>query len=120
MQSKDPNTRASGALNHPDAAQWMGFLYGEIAPEKKRELTAHLVGCAACANQIQTWRSTMKELEAKLKPDYFQRIHRSTIVNVDMIEKISSHINGEYFLILKDGSRLKMSRNYKDRIRLIV
>ncbi|HYV29473.1 MAG TPA: zf-HC2 domain-containing protein [Candidatus Eisenbacteria bacterium] len=63
MQSKDPNTRASGALNHPDAAQWMGFLYGEIAPEKKRELTAHLVGCAACANQIQTWRSTMKDLD---------------------------------------------------------
>ena len=63
MQSQDTNTRASGALNHPDAAQWMGFLYGEIAPEKKRELAAHLAGCAACANQVRTWGSAMKDLD---------------------------------------------------------
>ena len=63
MQSKDTNTRASGALNHPDSAQWMAFLYGEIAPEKKRELSAHLASCAACASQLRTWGSAMEDLD---------------------------------------------------------
>ena len=62
----------------------------------------------------------MKHLESKLNPLVFQRIHRSTIVNLDSIEKICSHINGEYFLILKDGSRIKMSRSYRDKIKHIV
>lgn len=76
--------------------------------------------CIHANGQVHILRSTMKDLEAKLNPSLFQRIHRSTIVNLDMIEKVSPHINGEYFLILKDNSRLKMSRSYKDRIKHII
>lgn len=60
-------------------------------------------------------RTTMKDLEATLDPSIFQRVHRSTIVNLDKIEKVSSHINGEYHLILSCGSSLKMSRSYKEK-----
>lgn len=76
--------------------------------------------CLHTNDAVHVLRSTMKNLEAKLNPDNFQRIHRSTIVNLDKIEKICSHINGEYFLILKGGSRLKMSRSYRDKIKHIV
>lgn len=71
-------------------------------------------------DRVHVLRSTMKDLEKQLNPSLFQRVHRSTIVNVDRIEKVCSHINGEYFLILDTGSRIKMSRSYRDKIKHIL
>ncbi|MDC0002909.1 LytTR family DNA-binding domain-containing protein [Porticoccaceae bacterium] len=76
--------------------------------------------CVHANNQVHILRSTMKALEKKLDPKLFQRIHRSTIVNLAMIKEVYAHINGEFFLILKDDSRLKMSRSYKDSIKYII
>ncbi|WP_210247235.1 LytR/AlgR family response regulator transcription factor [Aliikangiella marina] len=76
--------------------------------------------CIHANDQVHVLRSTMKNLEAKLNPQNFQRIHRSTIVNLERIEKVCSHINGEYYLILDSGSRLKMSRSYRDKIKHII
>ncbi|WP_223788756.1 LytR/AlgR family response regulator transcription factor [Marinicella meishanensis] len=70
--------------------------------------------------QVNVLRSTMKELESKLNPALFQRVHRSTMVNIDCIQKICSHINGEYFLILDDESKIKMSRSYRSKIKHII
>jgi hypothetical protein len=41
----------------------MSFLYGECAPERRRELDGHLAACATCAEQVQTWRSSMNALD---------------------------------------------------------
>jgi anti-sigma factor RsiW len=41
----------------------MSFLYGESAPEQRRELAAHLAACSTCASQMQTWRSSMNALD---------------------------------------------------------
>jgi two-component system LytT family response regulator len=60
----------------------------------------------------------MKMLEDSLDPDYLQRIHRSTIVNVDQVKEMRAHINGEYFLTLKGGHVVKLSRTYKDKLKL--
>ncbi len=76
--------------------------------------------CIHAQEQVHVLRSTMKNLIEKLNPNSFQRIHRSTIVNLEMIEKVCSHINGEYYLVLKGGSRLKMSRSYRDKIKHII
>jgi two-component system LytT family response regulator len=62
-------------------------------------------------------RKTMKELEACLDPKQFIRNHRSTIVNKNVIEKFCSQVNGEYFLVLKNGKELKVSRSYKDKVK---
>jgi two-component system LytT family response regulator len=72
--------------------------------------------CIHQAGKIHVMRITMKQLELQLDPALFQRVHRSTLVNLNRVEKICSHINGEYNLILKGGARLKMSRSYKDKI----
>ena len=57
MQSQETNTRtAGGALKHPDAAEWMAFLYAEASPERHRELEDHLAHCVECAAQMKTWR----------------------------------------------------------------
>lgn len=61
-------------------------------------------------------RSTMKNLMAQLNDSLFKRIHRSTIVNMDRIEKVIPHIKGEYFIHLSCGEKLKVSRGYKDVI----
>jgi anti-sigma factor RsiW len=63
MQSKDPAQRDSGALKHPDASQWMAFLYKELSPNEKRELETHLQTCPNCAAQVSTWRTSMKSLD---------------------------------------------------------
>ncbi len=73
--------------------------------------------CIHEGSQIHVMRITMKELEQQLDPEVFQRIHRSTIVNLDRVEKVSAHINGEYQLTLDSGDRLKMSRSYKEKVK---
>lgn len=73
--------------------------------------------CVHADGATHIMRTTMKELEAKLDPAIFQRVHRSTIVNLARVEKVSSHINGEFHLTLSCGSSLKMSRSYKEKIK---
>ena len=65
-------------------------------------------------------RGTMKKLEDCLDPKIFQRIHRSTIVNIDRVKEVRSHMNGEYFLSLDNGVELKLSRHYKEKIKYFV
>ncbi len=59
-------------------------------------------------------RETMKTMEKRLDPKIFQRIHRSTIVNLEHVKEVRPHSNGECFLTLKSGKELKVSRSYKD------
>lgn len=76
--------------------------------------------CIHAKDKVHVLRSTMKKIEEKLDPESFQRIHRSTIVNLEKIEKVCSHINGEFFIIVKGGARLKMSRSYRNKIKHII
>lgn len=61
-------------------------------------------------------RETMARLEARLDAKKFIRIHRSTIVNIDRLRKLSPSFAGEYAVILHDGTKLKLSRGYHERI----
>ncbi|WP_265530706.1 LytR/AlgR family response regulator transcription factor [Sphingomicrobium marinum] len=59
-------------------------------------------------------RETMKDLEKRLDPRNFQRVHRSTIVNLEQVKQVKPHTNGECFLILGSGAEVKVSRSYRD------
>ena len=59
-------------------------------------------------------RETMKDLERRLDPRKFQRVHRSTIVNLDQVRQVKPHTNGECFLVLESGQEVKVSRSYRD------
>ena len=59
-------------------------------------------------------RETMKDLEKRLDPRRFQRVHRSTIVNLDLVRQVKPHTNGECFLVLDSGAQVKVSRSYRD------
>ncbi len=73
--------------------------------------------CVHEQGRTHVLRGTMKALEENLDPRIFQRVHRSTIVNVERVKELRTHMNGEYFLYLADGTELKMSRHYKHKIR---
>ena len=61
-------------------------------------------------------RMTMQELEARLVPSLFVRIHRSTIVQIDRIGDIAPVSHGDFDLTLKNGMTLRLSRNYRSRL----
>jgi two-component system LytT family response regulator len=74
--------------------------------------------CVQALGITYIMRKTMKELEKELDGGILQRIHRSTIINVRLVREMESHINGEYFLTLESGHRVKLSRTYKDKLKL--
>jgi two-component system LytT family response regulator len=76
--------------------------------------------CVHAEGRTHVVRATMKQFEERLDPSCFQRIHRSTIVNIRRIRKLKPHTNGEYFLTLDGGHELKLSRSYRDRLERIL
>jgi two-component system LytT family response regulator len=64
-------------------------------------------------------RETMAHLEARLDPQRFVRIHRSTIVNLDRVRKLSPSFAGEYAVLLHDGTKLRLSRGYQERLQTL-
>lgn len=60
-------------------------------------------------------RETMANMEAKLDPEKFLRIHRSVIVNIDRIQEIQPD-EYDYIVVLKDGKILGMGRKYRDKM----
>ncbi len=65
-------------------------------------------------------RETMSRLEERLDPRRFVRIHRSTIVNIDRVRKLTPSFAGEYAVVLEDGTKLKLSRSYHDRLQTLL
>lgn len=86
--------------------------------------TTDIDWCEAAGNYVRMHvgqqehlvRDTMSHVESELDPQQFMRIHRSTIVNVDRILEMQSSFNGEYVVLLRNGTRLTLSRGYRDAI----
>jgi two-component system LytT family response regulator len=70
--------------------------------------------CIYTADNSLILRETMKDLEKRLDPRHFQRVHRSTIVNLSQVRQVKPHTNGECFLVLESGAQVKVSRSYRD------
>jgi len=67
-------------------------------------------------DKVHLIRETMAKMEDKLNDEQFMRIHRSTIVNIDRIKELQPWFHGEYEVHLHNGTRLTMSRGYKDKL----
>lgn len=63
------------------------------------------------AKRAHLIRETMQELEKKLDPERFVRVHRSAIVNVDRIQTLQPYFRGGHVILLRDGTRLSLSRS---------
>jgi len=69
-----------------------------------------------CPGRSHLVRETMRELEQKLDPVKFLRIHRSRIIRIDCIRELQAIENREYTVRLADGSEHRSSRTYADRL----
>jgi two-component system LytT family response regulator len=61
-------------------------------------------------------REKLSQIETKLDPKDFIRIHRSTIVNLDRIKSLHPMFNGDQIVVLKNGQELNLSRTYYDKL----
>jgi len=59
-------------------------------------------------------RETMTGINARLDPGQFARIHRTEIINLEAVKELEPYARGDYVVLLKDGSRVTLSRNYRD------
>jgi len=65
-------------------------------------------------------RGAISDLETRLDPERFVRIHRSTIVNVDRVRELELTTHGNYVAILEGGQRLTVSRSFRDRLPMLL
>jgi two-component system, LytTR family, response regulator len=88
----------------------------ELTAERPVVRSAPFCGAGAASARQFLVRCTMADLEAQLDPAKFSRIHRSALVNLDRIREIRPAWHGDFDVILEDGTQLKLSRHYRDRL----
>jgi two-component system LytT family response regulator len=59
-------------------------------------------------------RETMNDMESRLDPEKFVRVHRSSIVNLDRVRELQQLVNGDYTVVLHDGTQLRLSRTRRE------
>ena len=69
---------------------------------------------------VHDHRATMAQIEQRMPPSRFVRIHRSTIVNVERIREFQPWFQGDWILVLADGTRLQSGKSYRKRIRELI
>jgi two-component system LytT family response regulator len=62
------------------------------------------------------FRETMTRMESRLDTRQFVRVHRSHIVNTERIKELQPWFNGESVVVLRNGTKLPLSRGYRDRL----
>ena len=71
------------------------------------------------ATTVYSKKTSLKELELQLNPDFFVRIHRSTIISFGNIEYMFPYFDEEYIVVLKQGTVLRLSKAYIGKIPMI-
>src|SRR5262249_4963401 len=89
-------------LVHARDVRWIGAAgnYAEL----------HLAGAT------HLLRATMADLEARLDPERFVRIHRATLVRVDCVREVIPAEHGDFDVVLDDGEVLRLSRRHRSRL----
>lgn len=110
----DEDSRAGGKLTIKDGNRLIRI---DVASIRWIDAAGDYM-CIHAGDETHVLRGTMQQLERRLDPRAFARIHRSTIVNLERVEQMRPHVNGEYFLVLDSGQELKLSRSYRDKLKL--
>jgi two-component system LytT family response regulator len=61
-------------------------------------------------------RETLSALEDRLDSAEFARVNRSAIVNLDRIKELQPTLHGDYTVLLRDGTKVPLSRNLRGNI----
>lgn len=74
---------------------------------------ADYYACLHVGGKTHLVRKSLANLERELDPSAFCRVHRSAIVNLKRVSELRVNENGDYQVVLKDGSELRLSRRYR-------
>jgi len=77
---------------------------------------ADYYACLHVGSKTHLLRRSMSELDRELIPNVFCRIHRSAIVNLDRVRGLKAGEDGEYEVMLENGTRLPLSRRYRKQL----
>ncbi len=88
-----------------------------VAEIASLEASGNYVALHLDSGKTHLVHETMSALEQRLDATEFVRIHRSTMVSVARIKELLPHFNGEYVVVLKNGTKLKLSRSYLETAR---
>ncbi len=72
--------------------------------------------CLHTGRETHILRETMSELEARLDPARFIRVHRSAIVNLDCIKELQPWFRGDYKVMLNDGTELTLTKTHREKL----
>jgi len=72
--------------------------------------------CLHVGNVTHILRETITALENRLGARQFLRVHRSTLVNVDRIKTLKPSLYGDYSILLRDGTKLTLSRGFRETV----
>jgi two-component system LytT family response regulator len=112
-----PVTHAEGkylerlALRHGDRIFFQKVQLVDCFTSEANYVRVH---CGATTHRM---RSTMNELERKLDPRQFVRIHRCTIINLESLRDFRPLPHGDYSVSLVNSTQVTMSRNYRQQFR---
>ncbi|WP_196139393.1 LytTR family DNA-binding domain-containing protein [Aliikangiella sp. G2MR2-5] len=112
-----PNLEDSGAMNIVAQKQAISYEV-DISEILWIKSNGNYVDIHA-RNKKYTKRNTLKSLENKLPTKLFRRIHRSTIVNIQYIEKVLSSGDGTATLVMCGGEKLSVSRSYRKNVKIL-
>jgi two-component system LytT family response regulator len=77
---------------------------------------ADYYSCLHLGVRTHLLRRSMADLERDLEPNHFCRIHRSTIVNLARVRDLRLDAGGEYEVVLRNETRLKVSRGHREKL----
>src|SRR5215469_1526626 len=77
---------------------------------------ADYYACLHVGTRTHLLRRSLADLEQELESSVFCRVHRSAIVNVDRVRTLRLNANGEYNVVLENGSELRLSRRFRKHL----
>ncbi|HMD60720.1 MAG TPA: LytTR family DNA-binding domain-containing protein [Opitutaceae bacterium] len=60
-------------------------------------------------------RETLSSIEGRLGPQQFSRVNRSAVVRIDQVKELQPSPQGDYTILLRNGTRIPLSRNLRGR-----
>lgn len=111
---KSPDSQVLEPVKHPH------FLLLSSGKKTEKVPTESILYLSAATPYVEFFtaekkylqQGSLKSFAGKLDPAVFVRIHKTTLVNVNKVDSLSSRGNGDYDLLLSNGKQLRLSRNY--------
>src|SRR5262249_33073163 len=75
--------------------------------------------CVHCGEKTHVVRETLESLQSRLEGTRFVRIHRSAIISTSRVREVQPVWNGDYRVLLRDGTCLTLSRTHGAKLRLL-